>query len=86
LRRRSSTEGCRAWYGAAPPVSRLLRTACGGGLTAGPDPGSLCGPSAAGTKGQAAGLPPAPHGTPHTQTRAKVTTETVIYRHCCDDP
>ena len=24
--------GCRAWYGAAPPAPRLLRTACGGGL------------------------------------------------------
>jgi hypothetical protein len=28
--RRSSPDGCRAWYEAAPPASRLLRTACGG--------------------------------------------------------
>jgi hypothetical protein len=30
-RRRSLPRGCRAAYGAAPPASRLLRTACGDG-------------------------------------------------------
>ena len=47
----------RQGYGAAPPASRLLRTACGGGLTAGPDPGDLGGP--AGRKGGQAPACPA---------------------------
>ena len=52
LRRRLSSPGCRApaggraarGYGAAPPASRLLRTAARR-PAAGPDPGDLCGPS-----------------------------------------
>jgi len=48
----------RAWYGAAPPASRLLRIADATALRAGPDPGDHCGPS--GRKhGQAT---PAPRG------------------------
>jgi len=36
--------GRRAWYGAAPPASRLLRTRGQGRPAAGPDPGDHCGP------------------------------------------
>jgi hypothetical protein len=62
-RRRCSPEGCRAWYGAAPPASRLLRTACGGGLTAGPAPGASAAPGGRETKGQATACPRAARGT-----------------------
>ena len=53
----------RAWYGAAPPASRLLRIADATALRAGPDPGDLCGPW--GRKhGQATPAPRGTRGTP----------------------
>src|ERR1022692_3560264 len=53
----------RAWYGAAPPASRLLRIADATALRAGPDPRDLCGPS--GRKhGQATPAPRSARGTP----------------------
>src|SRR5215472_6447976 len=53
-----SRRGRRAAYGAAPPASRLLAHRLRRRPAAGPDPGDHCGPWAAGTKGQAQGLPP----------------------------
>jgi hypothetical protein len=52
----------RAWYGAAPPASRLLRIADATALRAGLDPGDHCGPS--GRKhGQAKPAPSSARGT-----------------------
>ena len=55
-------------------------------LRAGLDPGDLCGPWAAGIKGQAQGPAPAAHATPPPSPPRMVNTERVIYRHCCNDP
>src|SRR5450759_5448212 len=52
-----------AWYGAAPPASRLLRIADATALRAGPDPGDLCGPSGR-KNGQATPAPRSARGTP----------------------
>ena len=79
-------EGCRAWYGAAPPASRLPAAPLRGGLRLKPDPGSLCAPEAAGNQGQAKACPRLAHGTPHPSAPRIVTTERVINRHCCDNP
>jgi hypothetical protein len=54
---------------------------------AGPDPGDHCGPWAAGTKGQAKGLPPGKRAAPRLRlTPGTVNAERVIYRHRCNDP
>jgi hypothetical protein len=62
LRRRCISWLCRAWYGAVPPASRLLRIARGDGLTAGLDPGA---PTAPGGRksGQARACPAEARGT-----------------------
>jgi hypothetical protein len=51
----------RACYGAVPPASRLLRIACGDGLTAGLDPGASTAPGGR-KSGQARACPAAARG------------------------
>jgi len=51
-----------------------------------PWPRSLCGPWAAGTTGQAEGLPPGPARHPQPRPAPDmVKTEGVIYRHRCNN-
>jgi len=60
-------------YGAVPPASRLLRIACGDGLTAGLDPGASTAPG-----GRKSGRPgPAP-GARGTQTQSGGAGERVL--------
>src|ERR1017187_3243985 len=60
----------RAWYGPAPPASRLLRIADATALRAGPDPGDLCGPSGR-KNGQATPAPRSARGTPRCPLAAQ---------------
>src|ERR1022692_646119 len=60
----------RAWYGATPPASRLLRIADATALRAGPDPGDLCGPSGR-KNGQATPAPRSARGTPRCPLAAQ---------------
>ena len=54
---------------------------------AGPDPGDLCGPWRQDPRARHKACPRAAHGTPTpAETTGNVNTETVIYRHCCNDP
>ena len=85
--RRSPPEGCRAWLRGRPSgLKAAAHRAARGGPAAGPDPGDLCGPWAAGTKGQAKACP-GPRAAPrHRPATGMVNTERVIYRHRCNDP
>jgi len=78
--------GCRAWYGAAPPASRLLRIAarrpCGPAWT----PETSAAPGRQETRARPRACPRPAHGTRHGGPPHMVTTERVIYRQCCDDP
>src|ERR1022692_2184271 len=66
----------RAWYGAAPPASRLLRIADATALRAGLDPGDLCGPC--GRKhGQATPAPRHARATPSARSPHMITTTEV---------
>jgi hypothetical protein len=54
---------------------------------AGLDPGDLCGPSAAATKGQARGPAPRQRTAPRTRPAPyMVNAESAIYWHRCNDP
>jgi len=53
---------------------------------AGPDPGASADPGRQQPRARPKGLPPGSARHPNPATAAIVNTETVIYRHRCDDP
>ena len=86
LRRRSFPGGRRAWYGAAPPASRLLRIACGDGPAGRPGPRRPLRPLGGRHQGPGRRPAPCPRTAPCWRPPHMVNTERVIYRHCCKDP